>query len=229
MSILDGLIGHWPFDEATGSRVLDRSGHGNHGEIINGGRGDGLYGGAVALIGRDDSHVSIPGSPSLNDIGEQVTVSAWVFPNVAPDGFVVVVSRQVGTLLHPDQFYLGFGPENGTMHYKWHVGTDDDGMLREGDLYRGTPAHGRWIHLAGTYDGQLMRLYVDGALIGSAEITGRIRVDDNAITVGGEENGPDPQVVDGELDGRVDEVRLYNRALAPAEIRTLFELDNPGS
>ena len=111
------------------------------------------------------------------------------------------------------------------MHYKWHLGTDDNGALLEGDIYSGTPDDNRWIHLAGTYDGAVMRLYVDGTEIATAAITGRIRVDDNPVTIGGEENGPDPQVVDGEFEGLVDEVRIYNRVLEPADIRTIFEMD----
>jgi hypothetical protein len=226
MGINDGLIGYWQFDERDGDTVLDRSGNNNHGLLINGTRRDGIYGKAVELRGRDDSHVSIPGSASLNSLTDQVSVTAWAFPNVAPDGFKVIVSRQVGTLLHPDQFYLGFGPESGTMHYKWHLGTDDSGTLLEGDIYSGTPDNNRWIHLAGTYDGSIMRLYVDGIEIGSRPLSGIIRVDDNAVTIGGEENGPAPQVVDGEFEGLIDEVRIYNRALSASEIREVFNLDS---
>jgi hypothetical protein len=227
MNIDYGLIGYWPFDENDGATVLDRSGHGNHGELINGSRARGVYGQAAALIGRDDSHVSIPSSTSLNSVADQLTVLGWVFPTVPPDGFKVLVSRQVGAVLHPDQFYLGFGPEHGAMHYKWHLSTDDNGTLREGDIYSGTPSHNRWIHLAGSYDGEVMRLYVDGSEIGTANIRGRIRVDDNPITIGGEENGPAPRVVDGELEGLVDEVRIYNRALNPEEVRAIFALESP--
>lgn len=225
MTIGDGLIGHWPFDETSGHVVVDRSGHGNHGELINGARGPGIYGQALLLAGRDDSHASIPGSTSLNGLADRLTVMAWAYPNTPPDGFRVLVSRQIGTLLHPDQFYLGFGPKDNAMHYKWHLATDDGGTLREGDIYSGTPAHNRWIHLAGTYDGEIMRLYVDGVEIANAPISGRLRIDDNPVTIGGEENGPAPRVVDGEFDGRIDEVRIYNRALDPAEIRMIVELD----
>lgn len=229
MGINDGLIGYWQFDETEGTTVLDRSGNSNHGLLINSTRRDGIYGRAVELRGRDDSHVSIPGSVSLNSLTDQITVTAWVFPNVAPEGFKVIVSRQIDTVLHPDQFYLGFGPENGGMHYKWHLGTDDGGTLREGDIYSGVPENNRWIHLAGTYDGSIMRLYVDGIEIGNRPLTGNIRVDDNPVTIGGEENGADPQVVDGEFEGLIDEVRIYNRALDASEIREIFNLDSINS
>lgn len=226
MGINDGLIGYRQCDERDGATVLDRSGNNNHGLLINATRSDGIYGEAVELRGSDDSHINVPGSVSLNSLTDQITVTAWVFPNVAPQGFKVVVSRQVGTVLHPDQFYLGFGPENGGMHYKWHLGTEDGGTLREGDIYRGTPDDNHWIHLAGTYDGSIMRLYVDGVEIGSQPLTGNIRVDDNPVTIGGEENGAEPQVVDGEFEGLIDEVRLYNRALNASEIREIFNLDS---
>ena len=228
MGINDGLVGYWQFDEREGPTVLDRSGNSNHGAIINGSRSEGKYGQALALTGSDDSHVSIPSSASLNSFTDQITVMAWVFPNVPPDEFNVVVSRQVGTLLHPDQFYLGFGPEDGNMHYKWHLGTDDGASdpLPEGDIYEGTPENNRWIHMAGTYDGSIMRLYIDGVEIGTQALSGSIRVDDNPVTIGGEENGSTPQVVDGEFAGLIDEVRIYNRALDATEVFEVFELDS---
>lgn len=226
MGISDGLVGYWQFDEQQGNSALDRSGNSNHGLLINCTREDGRYGKAIKLTGKDDSHVSIPSSVTLNNFTSQITVTAWVFPSVAPAGFKVAVSRQIGTLLHPDQFYLGFGPQDGGMHYKWHLGTDDSGTLREGDIYSGVPDSNRWIHMAGIYDGSTMRLYIDGIEIESRAMTGDIRVDANPVTIGGEENGAAPQVVDGEFEGLIDEVRIYNRALTATEIKTIFDLDS---
>jgi hypothetical protein len=217
-----GLVGYWQFD-GTGGSVVDSSGNGNNGVFINSNRGPGRYRQALELSGANDSHVSIPATPSLDNFTNQVTVTAWVFPDVAPEGFKVVASRQVQELLHPDQFYLGFGPQGGQMHYKWHLGTDNNGALVEGDIYTGTPASNRWIHMAGVYDGSIMRLYIDGVEIGSQPLTGRILVDDNPVTIGGEENGSESRVVDGEFDGRIDEVRLYNRALSAAEIQAIYQ------
>lgn len=219
----EGLVGYWMFDEPAGDRVIDHSGHGHDGEIIHGGRTDGIAGGAVSLTGRSDSHFTVPSSGDFDGIANGMTVAAWVWPEVPPDGFRVVVSRQIGELLHPDQFYLGFGTKDGAMHYKWHIATDDNGTLRQRSIYVGDPAHGRWIHMAGTFDGATMRLYVDGAEIGSSRVNGTIRVGDNPITIGGEENGPLPRVVDGELSGRVDEVRLYDRPLSADEIVVLVQ------
>ena len=221
------LIGYWTFDEKDGIRAFDRSGNGNHGELVNCTRDWGIYGRAVVLAGADNSHVSIPGSESLNSITDQLTVTAWVFPSVTPKGFRVVVSRQVRELLHPDQFYLGFGPKDGQMHYKWHLGIENPGgPFHEPEIYQGVPEADRWIHMAGTYDGSIMRLFVDGEEIGTTSIRGKILVDDNPVTVGAEENGPAERVVENVFQGLIDEVRIYGRALDVSEIRAIRDLES---
>ncbi|MCG8361879.1 MAG: LamG domain-containing protein, partial [Pseudanabaenales cyanobacterium] len=68
--------------------------------------------------------------------------------------------------------------------------------------------------------------YIDGVEIGTQALSGSIRVDDNPVTIGGEENGSTPQVVDGEFAGLIDEVRIYNRALDATEVFEVFELDS---
>ena len=217
MGINDGLIGYWQFENNNTNEIFDSSGNGNNGILINATKEEGKSGNAVSLTGSDDSHASIPASESLNSYTDQFTVTAWVFPTVPPDDFNPVVSRQTGTLAHPDQFFLGFGPQDG-IQYKWHLATDT-GML--GDIYSGTAEFGRWIHLAGTYDGQIMRLYVDGVEIGNQAISGNIPVDYNPVTIGAEENGDIPLDVLGEFESLIDEVRIYNRALTASEIEEI--------
>lgn len=239
-TLQDGLLGYWQFDEASSLAVLDSSGNQNEGEIINANRKNGKFGRGVEFSGNNNSHVSVPRGPgsSLFDISDQLTVSVWVYPTSMPTGFWAVVQSQVGTLVHPDQFYLGFGPRDGGMWYKWHLGAEDNGTNLNGDIYEGIPEINRWIHLAGTYDGNAMRLYVDGVEFGSFPITGNVRIDDNPIVIGSEENGTEEQVVTRGFKGIVDEVRIYGRALNPSEIATLYgsnsdinnppRLENPG-
>ena len=75
-------------------------------------------------------------------------------------------------------------------------------------------AIGVWTHLAATYDGVTMRFYVNGVQVGSRAQTGSMLVSTRALRIGGNS-------VWGEyLNGLVDDVRIYNRALSPAEIQT---------
>jgi hypothetical protein len=70
-----------------------------------------------------------------------------------------------------------------------------------------------WTHLATTYDGATLRLYVNGMEVGSQTGGGSIQVSTGRLRIGG-------HAVWGEwFAGRIDEVRIYNRALSPAEIQ----------
>ena len=83
----------------------------------------------------------------------------------------------------------------------------------------GTPtrlAQGTWTHLATTYDGTTLRVYVNGVQVGSLAATGTIASSTGQVTIGGNS-------VWGEyFAGAVDDVRIYNRALSAAEITSLM-------
>ena len=145
-------------------------------------------------------------------------------------GYIAVVQRQWRETLHPDLYYLGYGPENNVLHYKWHLGL----IGEEVSLYRlpegqDKPRVGEWVHLAGTYNGETgkMSLYVNGKLIGTETHVGEIRLDPESsnrpLAIGAELNGPNIDDLNGEFNGYVDEVRIYDRALSDEEIKTLAE------
>jgi hypothetical protein len=71
----------------------------------------------------------------------------------------------------------------------------------------------RWSHVAVTYDGATLRLYVDGRQAASRAITGAIQTPSNPVWIGG--NLPYGE----HFDGLIDEVRIYDRALSQREIR----------
>ena len=67
--------------------------------------------------------------------------------------------------------------------------------------------------LAMTYDGANRRLYVNGVQVASDAKTGLIQVTSNPLSIGG-------TAVYGEyFTGRIDDVRVYSRALSAAEIQ----------
>ncbi len=70
-----------------------------------------------------------------------------------------------------------------------------------------------WSHLAATYDGNTLRLYVNGTLVGSGPQSGTIAVSAGVLRIGG-------NAVWGEyFSGLIDEVRIYSRVLAASEIQ----------
>jgi hypothetical protein len=71
-----------------------------------------------------------------------------------------------------------------------------------------------WTHVAVTYDGTTLRVFINGTQAGSAAVAGSIAASTGALRIGGNS-------VWGEyFNGLIDEVRIYNRALSAAEIQT---------
>jgi Concanavalin A-like lectin/glucanases superfamily/Bacterial Ig domain len=196
-----GLVAAYGFDE-SGTAVGDASGSGNNGTISGATRtAAGKYGGALSFDGVNDS-VSIADSASL-DLTTGMTLEAWVQPTATNDWRTVLLKERSG----------GFG-------YALYGGTDTNrpgafaeiGSEREA---RGTAALAvnAWTHLAATYDGAQLRLYVNGAQAASLAVSGSMTTTTGALKIGG-------NAVWGEwFKGLIDEVRVYSRALTAAEIQ----------
>ena len=149
--------------------------------------------------------VTVPDSASL-DLTTGMTLEAWVYPTVQPSGWRTVITKET----------------SGGVVYYLHAGSSSSnrpatGVLVAGGeriLYGGSrlPAN-TWTHLAATYDGSVQRLYINGVQVASRNQTGPIAVSNGAVRIGG-------NAVWGEFfQGRIDEVRIYNRALSAAEIQ----------
>ena len=80
-----------------------------------------------------------------------------------------------------------------------------------------------WVHIAGTYDGTMARLYVDGQLVSSQPLTGRFAADTTPFILGANGNGVGDASVSERFPGRIDEVMLYRRALSADEIQMLYD------
>ncbi|NUQ02060.1 MAG: LamG domain-containing protein, partial [Armatimonadetes bacterium] len=77
---------------------------------------------------------------------------------------------------------------------------------------------GRWVHLAGTFDGQTIRLYVDGVEQASTARVGPLKPSSRPLWLGSYEAGHRAH-----FTGLLDEVKLYDRALGAAEVRAQYE------
>src|SRR2546430_13959271 len=71
-----------------------------------------------------------------------------------------------------------------------------------------------WTHLAGTFDGAMVRLYVNGELVASQAQTAALTATAGTLQIGAD------SYTGENFAGRIDEVRIYNRALSAAEIQT---------
>jgi hypothetical protein len=87
------------------------------------------------------------------------------------------------------------------------------------DSVRTIPAY-TWVHVAGTYDGSALRIYVNGVLDASRPVTGTTCANSEPLAVGAK-NRTVTGVTEAYFDGRLDDVRVYGRALSAAEIKTV--------
>jgi len=208
-----GIVGSWSFEEASGASALDSSGHGNTGTLCNGPTWTtGKAGGALGFDGLDD-FVSIAPSPSVRSITAGLTVAAWVYRRSDQSAFAVVVGRQAGQGVQ-DSFLLGFR-DNRTIG----IVTSTMGNAEVGGSTRAS--NGVWLHVALSYDGAAVRLYVGGQLDSSTDLTGPIAPESSPIIIGGSTNNNQP---DERIDARIDEVRIFSRALSAAEIAGLASI-----
>ena len=209
----------WAFEEADGLEVREAAGRTVPGLILNDGRGvtraAGRSGRALAFSGGDRATRGGAACVQLNglqdvDWSEGLTVETWVFfTELDRSATYELVSNTEGDrgpgwrlMLGWQSLWLRTG-EGGTGK-TW-------GASSKPSVTPVTTS--QWYHLAGTYDGTVFRVYVDGVLVGqSAEgltlPAGRSTIDVGAYR-GGYAYG---------LNGLVDDVRLYDYARSPAEI-----------
>jgi hypothetical protein len=141
-----------------------------------------------------------------------VTIEAWVYPT-ALNGWNTVVFKETPTghtfALYADGDALGAG---GHMQVA--------GLDAKAHQPTQLPV-GQWSHLTTTYDGQSVRLFVNAIEVATAPASGPVVVSDGVLRIGGNS-------VWGEyFAGRIDEIRLYDRALAAAEIAA--DMNTPAS
>lgn len=207
-SMEPGLVGWWAFDEAKDAPVaLDYSGNRLGADLHAAGRVAGVEGGAMLCTG---GCASVAAHPSLSVTGA-LTISCWIKTEVAGQKNQWFVNRVLsgGT----DSGYR-LGVLDGHPCFEIPV-TSFSHHLRGRDPI---PA-GRWVHVAGTFDGQTMRIYTDGAECGSMPRPGPIKANTFPLCLGNYDRGHPAHFA-----GLLDEVRLYSHALSPDEIRRLAGL-----
>ena len=182
--------------------MTDASGNGNTGTINGATRiAGGKYGGALSFNG-SSNRVQINDSNSL-DLTTGMTLEAWVMPTASQSGWRTVIQKEVDTYFLDASSNSARRPATGGTYgstVTWIAGPN-------------TIPVNSWTHLASTYDGANIRLYVNGTQVATVARTGSIAVSALPVWIGG--NNPYGEY----FNGVIDEVRIYNRALSVAEIQ----------
>lgn len=211
----------WTLDEESGTVSGERV-RGRDGRHVNGPTPvQGLVGGALSFDGIDD-YVVVPDSEEW-DLGlEEFSMEFWGSfdrPAHGSQGHPgdVFISHDEGPGSLPKHFF-----SLSSSHLQFHVNGPGIGPVFS-PLAPFAPEVGRWYHLAVTRSGSDYRIYVDGRLEAAGANVVEIPEIDALLTFG---RALEP--FGGFLDGRLDEVTLYGRALEEAEIRAIFEAGSAG-
>ena len=199
-------MGAYGFNEGSGTTVNDSSGNGNYGTATNTTWATAGKNGKALLFNGMNALVTVPDSASL-DLTTGMTLEAWVDPSTLTSSWrTVVFKERPGGMLYA--LYANNGSANRPV-----------GQVFLGNAEQDAPGTSSvplnaWTHLAATYDGSALRLYVNGALVTTFAVSGSLATTTNPLRIGG-------NTIWGEyFNGLIDDVRIYNRALTAAEIQS---------
>jgi hypothetical protein len=207
------LVGYWSFENATVSLVPDQSGNGLN--AINKGAVpvDGKAGKALEFDGK--SVLQINYQPILDDFSKGITISAWIKKDTASH-WNTIVSREIGSgwseyiglAVHQNKALFSIDPDG-----KSYQNVKSDELIQPDT----------WVHLAGTFDHETYKLYINGKLIKIGACSSALHFSDqNPLLIGANSNNQNQSLVDC-FKGTIDEVRIYKRALSLSEINQLMK------
>ncbi len=203
-----GLVAAYNFNEGSGTSLTDRTGQGRTGTIAGATWStQGKFGGALSFDGVNDL-VTVADANSL-DLTTGMTLEAWVLPTANGGGSwrnILIKERPGG------EVYNLYANTDTNVPKVYVIRSAQPGVPQEA---AGTAqlALNTWTHLATTYDGTTLRLFVNGVQVGTRAVSGAMLTSTGALRIGGNS-------IWGEyFQGRLDDIRIYNRALSAAEIQ----------
>jgi plastocyanin len=192
---------------------------GNNGSLQNGTTfAPGKVGQAFSFDGTDDQIV-VPNNANQNG-GTQITIDAWINLSASLHGQPIAQKRSASNVggYTFETTNSPFGPDNGL---QWAI------MISGSYHILQTPANvltlGTFQHVAATYDGAMMRIYVDGVEKANMAATGAIDATMDPLVIG--RNVPNTSL---DWHGLIDELEIFNRALSQPEIAAIFNAGTAG-
>jgi hypothetical protein len=200
----NGLVAYYPFS----GNANDGSGNGNHGTANGATLTTDRFGNTNSAYSFDgvDDYIDC-GFSNIFQITDSITISAWVKHNTGSPGIWEDMVMK-GNTAYGFQFYSTDG------YFTFH--------LRIGGVWKNLssgikPVAGTWYHIVGTYDGISQRVYVNGVSRNEVALSGQIETNNYPLTMGFKVAGDNSY-----LNGAIDDVRIYNRALTESEVWALY-------
>jgi hypothetical protein len=213
----EGLALWFAFSSDRGSSVKDLSGNGNDGEIVDieewtnraEWTRDGKYGGGMNFI---DGLIMVPNSETVT-FSDAISICLWIKSDDVPDAYRRLVSCDWA---NPGGFVLGIDNHWMNMAIAWDI-VNVDGTRQDANM-DALIIPGEWQFITATYDGEMLKVYVDGEMRMQNAAIGKINTVSQILI-----SYPELGIEGGSFVGVMDEVRLYNRALDEDEVEQAME------
>ncbi len=214
--VVSGLAGFWKLDEGSGTTIKDDSGNGNNGECVGSPSWSAGVAGSALKLNGVDQYARVPDAPSL-DITEEITLAAWIQPGKISSQKIILK----GDSKIADGYELSL-LSTGKVSFKINPYTSDVYKINSSALY---PIDGTWMHIAGTFNGTVMKIFINGTENKSITFGIPASIVMNALpfAIGGNADGT------SKFQGAIDEVRIYDYSLTAIEIYDLANVSSAKS
>ena len=221
---IEKLAGIWSFNEGEGCTVHDNSGNNNHGLIkycsltqwVE--NREGKTGRSYYFENENYNYIEIADSSTLQ-IKNEISISLWIKMPEELSGQDMTIFHKRAAGFEDFSFTLTYhGAEEG---YGWAISTGVPDLLNEATS-TGTAIPNRWQHIVVTFDGTTREMYIDNREIETTDDPEQPSINnpgtDSHFFIG--QNDVTGQ--DRLAEASIDDLRIYNKILTPAEIQTIF-------
>ena len=207
------VVGYWQFEEGGGQEVEDSSGMGNHGEIVGDCEWvDGKFKLGLHFNGEINAYVRLPNEQISESLlsANALTMAAWLKPKHFKADAIAIIND-------PGNYFLRVVPQ-----FAVNPGVHIGGWKEVRTVSKRIIKVEKWYHVAGTYDGEILRAYLNGELTDSF-LEPKFNGDAGApLQAGGElVLGSFGDTLFG--SGVMDEVLIANYAFTEGELNNLME------
>ena len=216
--ITNALIAYWKFDQTNGALALDVTTNANHGAMINFPSDSskwvsGKIGNALSFRGSGYSdYIFVTNYPKPCS---SMTISAWVWADARPTWATIIKNWPSAN----GQFHFGLQDTAGDLsNFLYEQGGVAIGPVRENSVF----PLGSWQHVATVCDGQTMRLYRNGLLVGTLPYNGTIQTNavNQSLSIGAK--WLSGTSADSFWQGKMDDLGLWSRGLTASEIAAIY-------
>ncbi len=206
---LGDAVGIWLFDESSGVVAREATGTGYNGDLTSDLEPPkwvkGKFGNGLEFDG--DDIVTVADNDNLR-LGKAQTITLWLHPTEDVDDWV----RLVGKGETDPRNYGMWRQNDGDLLFQIYPGCNS---WRDGDAATNAPA-GEWTHMAGTYDGAEMKLFVNGVELVSAACETEPATSEDPLTFGYTGS------FHTYFKGIIDEIGIFNAVLTEADINDIM-------